>query len=179
MYQRSLDCHFLVKRQKIIGNNESLKNHVKLVIATGKPSYSIYNFRNGERLNTVYPILLEGDPMPRYSLFIITPTSIIYSKINDVIATERLEMFSLIAGITSAIIILIYFLIRWNSVLDSEVKKRTKELEESNKHITLTNIKLKTANELLKVHDKMQKEFINIAAHELRTPIQPLLGLRK
>jgi signal transduction histidine kinase len=29
--------------------------------------------------------------------------------------------------------------------------------------------------EQLKVHDKMQKEFINIAAHELRTPIQPLL----
>ena len=29
----------------------------------------------------------------------------------------------------------------------------------------------------LKVHDKMQKEFINVAAHELRTPIQPILGL--
>jgi signal transduction histidine kinase len=29
----------------------------------------------------------------------------------------------------------------------------------------------------LKMHDKMQKEFINIAAHELRTPIQPILGL--
>jgi signal transduction histidine kinase len=31
--------------------------------------------------------------------------------------------------------------------------------------------------EQLKIHDKMQKEFINIAAHELRTPIQPILGL--
>jgi two-component system sensor histidine kinase VicK len=31
--------------------------------------------------------------------------------------------------------------------------------------------------EKLAVHDKMQKEFINIAAHELRTPIQPILGL--
>ena len=31
--------------------------------------------------------------------------------------------------------------------------------------------------EQLKVHNKMQKEFINIAAHELRTPIQPILGL--
>jgi two-component system sensor histidine kinase VicK len=29
----------------------------------------------------------------------------------------------------------------------------------------------------LKSHDKMQKEFIDIAAHELRTPIQPILGL--
>jgi len=31
--------------------------------------------------------------------------------------------------------------------------------------------------EQLKSHDMMQKEFINIAAHELRTPIQPIIGL--
>jgi two-component system sensor histidine kinase VicK len=31
--------------------------------------------------------------------------------------------------------------------------------------------------EQIKIHDKMQKEFINIAAHELKTPIQPILGL--
>jgi len=36
---------------------------------------------------------------------------------------------------------------------------------------------LKEAHEQLKTHDKMQKEFINIAAHELRTPIQPILSL--
>jgi signal transduction histidine kinase len=31
--------------------------------------------------------------------------------------------------------------------------------------------------EKLQLHDKMQEQFINIAAHELRTPIQPILGL--
>jgi signal transduction histidine kinase len=30
--------------------------------------------------------------------------------------------------------------------------------------------------EKLKIHENAQKEFINIAAHELRTPIQPILG---
>jgi signal transduction histidine kinase len=40
-----------------------------------------------------------------------------------------------------------------------------------------TNKRLEEANEQLKIHDKMQREFINIAAHELRTPIQPILGL--
>jgi len=36
---------------------------------------------------------------------------------------------------------------------------------------------VKEANEQLEIHDKMQQEFINIAAHELKTPIQPILSL--
>ena len=46
------------------------------------------------------------------------------------------------------------------------------------------NIELKKSNELIRIQNKkleetgrIQKEFINIAAHELRTPIQPILGL--
>ena len=35
---------------------------------------------------------------------------------------------------------------------------------------------VKEANERLTLHDKMQQEFINVAAHELRTPIQPILS---
>ena len=44
------------------------------------------------------------------------------------------------------------------------------QIKESNKH-------LEQAYDQLKRHDKTQKEFINVAAHELRTPIQPILGL--
>jgi len=36
---------------------------------------------------------------------------------------------------------------------------------------------IKESHKQLKVHDRMQKEFIDIAAHELRTPVQPILGL--
>jgi nitrogen-specific signal transduction histidine kinase len=36
---------------------------------------------------------------------------------------------------------------------------------------------LMKAHEQLKTHDKMQQDFINIAAHELRTPMQPIIGL--
>ena len=161
--------------QKITGHNQVLNNLLKTVIATGKPSSATYVFMNQERFNTGHPIRLDGNSS--YYLFVITPTSVIYSKINEVISTERLEMFSLIAGITAAIMVLTIFMIRWNRCLDKEVKTRTKELEESNKQISLTNTKLETANEQLKVHDNMQKEFINIAAHELRTPIQPIMGL--
>jgi len=37
--------------------------------------------------------------------------------------------------------------------------------------------KLSETYEQLKINNKMQQEFINIAAHELRIPIQPILGL--
>ena len=37
--------------------------------------------------------------------------------------------------------------------------------------------RIKDAIKLLEVHHRLQKEFINIAAHELRNPIQPILSL--
>jgi signal transduction histidine kinase len=37
--------------------------------------------------------------------------------------------------------------------------------------------KLSNMYEQLRIQSKMQKEFIDVAAHELRTPIQPILGL--
>ena len=144
--------------QEITGHNKILNNLIQTVMS-GKPDSAIYEFENGQRLTSGYPIFLRGNP--EYFLFIITPTTGIYSKINSVLFTERLKMSSLVAGATVAIVVLILFLIKWNSILQKQVKRRTAELEDS--------------NEQLKAHDKMQKEFINIAAHELRTPIQPIL----
>src|SRR5215208_5769678 len=45
-----------------------------------------------------------------------------------------------------------------------------------NKQNELTR-KLKDANEELKNNDRLKDEFINVAAHEPRSPIQPILGL--
>jgi hypothetical protein len=98
---------------------------------------------------------------------------VIYSQMNKVISTERMEMFSLLVGMTAAIVILIIFLIRWSSTLDNEVMRRTKELDKINKQLYLrteelkevnnslteSNKKLALANEQLKMHDKMQKRF--------------------
>jgi signal transduction histidine kinase len=127
---------------------------------------------------------------PTYFVSAVTPTSAIYSQINNVIFTERIEMFSLLAGTTAAIVVLIIFLIRWSSTLNDEVKRKTRELNESNMQLnTLTeqlkkandslmasNMQLSVANEQLKLHDKMQKEFINVASHEIKTPTQAILG---
>ena len=153
--------------QQITGHNEILNNIIRTVLS-GKSYSDTYEFRNGERLNTGSPVLVGEKPA--YFVFVITPTSSIYSQINDVISAQRMEIFSLLAGVTAAVVVLIVFLMKWNTNLNSEVKRRTRELDESNKQLS-------QANQQLKVHDKMQREFINIAAHELRTPVQPILGL--
>jgi signal transduction histidine kinase len=53
--------------------------------------------------------------------------------------------------------------------LDLELRQSVKALAESNKKLQVANIELDT-------HDKIQTEFINVAAHELRTPTQSIIG---
>jgi signal transduction histidine kinase len=146
--------------QQVTGHNNILNNLIRTVM-DGRPDFAVYNFKNGDRLNTGFPINLQGKPT--YSVFVITPMSVIYSRIDKVISTQRMEMSFLLVGATAAIVMLVIFLIRWSNTLDNEVKKRTKELQ--------------TANEQLNMRDKAQQEFINIAAHELRTPVQPIISL--
>ena len=57
----------------------------------------------------------------------------------------------------------------FNSMVDS-IRGYNKKQNELTKH-------LEEINEELKSRDQLKDEFINIAAHELRAPIQPILGL--
>jgi signal transduction histidine kinase len=127
----------------------------------GSPSVATFGFKTAERINIGQPIILDG--RTAYSLFVVTPTAVIYAEMDKVLAAQRTETFLLLGGISAAISLSIFFLVRWNSTLSKAVQSRTHELEDANKS--------------LQAHDKLQKEFINVAAHELRTPVQPLLGV--
>jgi signal transduction histidine kinase len=153
--------------QQFIKQNSILNNLTRTLLA-GNPGLGMYDYGRGERLSTDYPIFVNGKPT--YFIQVVTPTSQIYSGVKELLSTEDVKMFTLLGSTFAAISVLIIILIKWSGILDKEVKRRTKELDVSNKQLAL-------ANEKLKLHDKMQKEFINIAAHELRTPIQPIIGL--
>ncbi|HZD36399.1 MAG TPA: sensor histidine kinase [Nitrososphaeraceae archaeon] len=151
--------------QNFTRHNEGLNNLMKRVLS-GEPGDVLYTIGLGERLTTGFPISISGEGhttgVPPYVVFIVTPTLQIYSQIENILFSQRVETFSLLAISTAAAIILIVFLIRWSRNLDAEVKRRTRELE--------------SAYEQLKGHERMQQDFINIAAHELRTPTQSIVG---
>jgi len=67
------------------------------------------------------------------------------------------------AAIGAVAVAIALMIVGWNSKLERTVKERT--------------IRLEAANERLEAQERAQREFINIAAHELRTPIQPIVGL--
>ena len=64
---------------------------------------------------------------------------------------------------------LFYALWDEKEILSSLVKAQSRLVE--------SNAQLAAANEQLETNDKLQKEFINIAAHELKTPITPIVML--
>src|SRR5215203_4495177 len=132
------------------------------------PSYAVYDFGGGERLNTGYPVMINGEAA--YFIFVVTPIETIYSQIDNIPSRQQVDLLIQRLVSIAAIAAVTFFVIRLNNKLKQKVKERTKSLEELNE-------KLIKANEQLEGNDKVQKEFINIAAHELRTPIVPILNL--
>jgi signal transduction histidine kinase len=149
-------------------NHNFILNNLTHALLEGIPGVAIYDYGRGERLTTGSPIFVNGKPM--YFVQVVTPITQIYSDVKGLLSIEDEKMFTLLGGTFAAISVLIILLFKWTDSLNTEVKRRTNELDISNSQLAL-------ANEKLKVRDKMQEEFINIAAHELRTPIQPIIGL--
>lgn len=91
------------------------------------------------------------------------------TEVDELLLQQR--NFILGAGALTGIIafIISIMMIIFNKRLKKIVEEKTRDLK-----IAINS--LEKANEQLKQHDNMQKEFINVAAHELRTPIQTIIG---
>jgi signal transduction histidine kinase len=153
--------------QNFINYNHALNNLTRNLL-NGQPGYAVYDYGGGERLTTQYPVTVQNKHV--FFIQLVTPTELLYLKMNEVLSSDRTKLFLLLSSIFALVVFLVFFLIKLNRALNEEVKRRTLELKESNKN-------LESMNKSLRLNDKVQKEFINTAAHELRTPIQPILGL--
>ncbi|MDQ5868655.1 MAG: sensor histidine kinase [Thermoproteota archaeon] len=106
------------------------------------------------------PVTLQGKHF--LTLYVSAPHNL---ASNVAIAIAQQKNLSTIIIIAIGIVALgaAFLVLNWNKKLEGTVNARTEEL--------------RRANEQLKYQDELQKEFINVAAHELRTPIQPILAL--
>ncbi len=175
------------RNQSLIGKDYLGKEFQSLVPSEIKEQYnailgrSLEGKANAEQITfdgemttiSYQPVLIEGKHL--WTLFISSPHKLA-SNVGDLIEQQK-NFSTLMVIIIGAIAVGIAFLIlSWNRRLETAVNSRTAELKKVNLSLIESNKLLAEANEQLKVHDKMQKEFINIAAHELRTPIMPILG---
>ncbi len=94
-------------------------------------------------------------------LYVLVPDSIVGS--NAVLLSQLRVLSSfIIIGIAGIAIASAVLFLGWNRRLDETVTKRTADLV--------------AANEQLRAYAQSQTDFVNIAAHELRTPTQSILG---
>jgi signal transduction histidine kinase len=133
------------------------------------------------------PVIINGNDFA--ILYVVAPHELAGTAV-ALIEQQRtigIVTIALIGAVAAGISIVVLV---WNGRLSRLVRSKTAELgvanqnlAESNTQLQIlnrklieTNEQLAASNEQLKVHDKLQREFVNIAAHELRTPVQPLLG---
>jgi two-component system sensor histidine kinase VicK len=103
---------------------------------------------------------IEEPSQTKVSLLVVDRTSLLSAELKDDSKETSLEAIGLATYSNSKPTVLSYasiFESLWNQT----------ELYEHIRYLY----------EQLKSHDKMKQEFIDIVAHELRTPIQPILGL--
>ena len=138
---------------------------------------------------TYLPILIStddgasDDKSNHFLTLYLTAPHNIANKVGPLIDQERnlsLAVISTISGITVAFL---YVVLSSNKRLERTVSDRTSSLEIANESLSTSNKELaeksrqlESANEQLTINEKMQREFINIAAHELRTPTQAIIG---
>ena len=115
---------------------------------------------NGKSAFVYTPILMQGNQFG--VLYIIAPYTQV-AEVTALVENQKNLSILLIIAIGASAVTAAFVILQWNKSLEKTIAQRTALLRE--------------ANEQLTVHDKLQREFINIAAHELRTPLQPILGL--
>jgi signal transduction histidine kinase len=161
-FQRSLPAELKPSFNNFIRDSMAGESGVHDISAAGSTATIAYQ-----------SIRFEGQPFG--TLYIVTPHQLADSVVSLVNQQKNFStiMMTVIAGVAIALGILI---VVWNRRLEGTVHVRTSELRSKSAELKKSYDSLSVAKQQLEVHATMQKEFINIAAHELRTPTQAILG---
>jgi signal transduction histidine kinase len=175
------------KNRNVVGKNylnpefqdlipPEIKNEYNNILATsltGGSGLRDISFNDNMTTIAYQPITLDGEFL--WSLYISTPHSLA-SNVGYLINQQRNFSTIVIIVVGSMAFGIAFLILSWNKRLEGAVESRTVQLKKTNESLTESNSLLGSANKQLEIHDNMQKEFINVAAHELRTPIMPILG---
>jgi signal transduction histidine kinase len=180
--------------QEQTSHNQELSAMYSNVIS-GNPSSALFVIEGVERYATTYPVYYSDEQVA--SVVLSTPLTVLYSQVDDILYLQRIQTFAMLAAVVGATLALSLYQWKWNRNLDKKVQERTVDLGSRTEELQFSNDALKSksedleralntieesnrqlaqTNEELKIHDRLQREFVNVAAHELRTPIQPLLA---
>lgn len=139
-----------------------------------------FTFQGNTSTLAYQPVTIEGNDFA--VLYVVTPHQF-PGNVNMLIQQQSTFNILVIAVIGAVAVGIAFIILLWNKRLGDIVKEKTTELNTANKSLVSANERLESvntelmaANEQLTVNDKMQREFINIAAHELRTPTQAIMG---
>ena len=125
-----------------------------------------------------------------FAVIYVTAEHVFASDVLAIVGQQQVFAWIMIGVVTAIAAGLAIIVLSWNGQLKIVVTEKTKGLESANvdlrqksaelekalDEVEESNMQLEKANEKILAHDQMQTEFVNIAAHELRTPIQPLLS---
>ncbi|MDW0221188.1 MAG: ATP-binding protein [Nitrososphaeraceae archaeon] len=175
------------KNRNVVGKNylnpefqdlipPEIKNEYNNILATsltGGSGLRDISFNDNMTTIAYQPITLDGEFL--WSLYISTPHSLA-SNVGYLINQQKNFSTIVIIVVGSMAFGIAFLILSWNKRLEGAVESRTVQLKKTNESLTESNSLLASANKQLEIHDNMQKEFINVAAHELRTPIMPILG---
>lgn len=148
-------------------SSESFAAQVQASVQTdASEPLSLDGMLDGNKMSLISEPIYLGDKHV-WTLYVLAP----HLLTHDVNALFDLQnnfssLMIILIGVIAFVIAMIILL--WNKGLEEVVSQRTADLRKMNNFLL-------SANERLKVHDLMQKEFLNIASHEMKTPTQTIL----